>query len=1064
MSKILLTLTIQLWYLCLQAQWTAVPNPEPASFYSIVFSGDRFFGLPYPSGQNKRIYSSFDGRIWQNTALPNIPDWPQYTLAEDKGNLYAYATSTALRTMLLSKDTGRTWQELPAASFTFYDYKQVIFHDGAILVNWQSNLHRSTDFGQTWVDVASFDQQTTTRSMAKMGNEIWFGTYAALRKSNDGGKTFKVVPAPYPTGGTVGSVSLFNADGVLFVSYKNWFTYADNRYRSFDGGTTWDTLPSANWEVLDMLVSKGVLYANIAGTFSKSTDYGDTWTVFGDIPGNFVSIISGNGIQLFHTYINGSYRLSSNDKLLGCAEGDAINTAQNPAALLSNGDKMLFIEDEHSHISHDDGANWEYFRTSSGAYWRGLFEGNHILLPNGLNVGHSSDSGQTWEFYPGPTVNGFSPHQIVSLGQLLIGRWGTEIYRSDDWGKTWTFVQLPANFGELTQIVALAGKLFILSLDSVYYSLDNGASWVATTGLGNTPSGYNIWATEPDNFFINYDELVYRLKGNNWELANDGLLSPNGEKLVWPVQILGIGDTLVLYGLHPHTGGSRMFSTMNGGVKWTDISATLRPINQNYDKQFIMHRNFVYMASRGTDPDYKPSFFRRSLADFAFKSAYGQVFEDLNQNGLLDAGEPGLSSVVVKTKQFDFFTTTDSTGNFQLFVNAQAQDSLFALPPIQFAHVTTPPVSLVGVAPSGLQGIHFQEDKTDLGVDFNLTHLFQPGFKNKIFVNVKNWGTARTNAEVWLTMPPKIQFLSAIPAPNHVSGDTIFWEIQDLLRFEDKSIEVSVLLDVSAWIGEKLRLTAHVLPKLTTDLDVSNNFVEAQESVVGSFDPNDKACNPEQLTEKTLLSGQRLTYTVRFQNTGNFPATFVRIVDSLDFETLDIASLQILGTSHPMEWSLRGKNVLEFFFDNIQLPDSTHDEVGSHGFVRFSLLPKKILKLGDFIQNRAYIYFDFNASVKTNTVITMVKMLNLTVSPIATTFNFEISPNPGKGPFFLVFEGILSGSTELVVSDIFGRTVWLCKKLNLLDPFPLPEFRAGLYWISVRCGGEVLSKKLVVVE
>lgn len=313
-------------------------------------------------------------------------------------------------------------------------------------------------------------------------------------------------------------------------------------------------------------------------------------------------------------------------------------------------------------------------------------------------------------------------------------------------------------------------------------------------------------------------------------------------------------------------------------------------------------------------------------------------------------------------------------------------------------------------------------------------------------------------------MPLKIQFLTATPSPSHFSGDTIFWEIQDLLRFENRPIEVSVLLDASVWIGEKLNLAARVSPTLATDLDGSNNFVERQEPVVGSFDPNDKACEPERLTEKSVLSGQRLTYTIRFQNTGNFPAAFVRILDSLDLAALDISSLQILDASHPVEWSLRGQNVLEFFFDNIQLPDSSRDEAGSHGFVRFSILPKNSLKLGDIAQNRAFIYFDFNAAVVTNTVKTSVQLPDLTTTPITEAFNFELSPNPGTGPFRLIFSGQLSESAEVSVSDVFGRTVWLDQAMNLVEPLRLPEFRAGHYWVSIRCGGGLVSKKLVVVE
>lgn len=141
-------------------------------------------------------------------------------------------------------------------------------------------------------------------------------------------------------------------------------------------------------------------------------------------------------------------------------------------------------------------------------------------------------------------------------------------------------------------------------------------------------------------------------------------------------------------------------------------------------------------------------------------------------------------------------------------------------------------------------------------------------------------------------------------------------------------------------------------------------------SIVDSFDPNDKTVVPVGLeADHYVPTGTRLQYTVRFQNTGTAPAIDVVIIDSLD-ANLDIGTLRLEGSSHPAQFSVRGKQtpVLTWSFKNIFLPDSTSDEPGSHGFVKFSLLPAVDIPDQTVISNAADIGFDYNEFLRTNVV------------------------------------------------------------------------------------------------
>lgn len=78
-----------------------------------------------------------------------------------------------------------------------------------------------------------------------------------------------------------------------------------------------------------------------------------------------------------------------------------------------------------------------------------------------------------------------------------------------------------------------------------------------------------------------------------------------------------------------------------------------------------------------------------------------------------------------------------------------------------------------------------------------------------------------------------------------------------------------------------------------------------------------------------------------------------------------------MATSHPCRVVQVGP-LLSFEFANILLPDSKTNEPASHGFVNFRIKPIRQVKEGEYIENTAEIYFDFNAPVVTNTTNTYI--------------------------------------------------------------------------------------------
>lgn len=142
--------------------------------------------------------------------------------------------------------------------------------------------------------------------------------------------------------------------------------------------------------------------------------------------------------------------------------------------------------------------------------------------------------------------------------------------------------------------------------------------------------------------------------------------------------------------------------------------------------------------------------------------------------------------------------------------------------------------------------------------------------------------------------------------------------------------------------------------------------IDCQESI-GSYDPNDKNGFPEGVGDQYEIAKEtKLTYHIRFQNTGTDTAFTVVIADTLS-SFLDINTFEPGLSSHQYEWEFINPNILKFHFNNILLPDSTTNELGSQGFLRFDIMPHQSVNAGTVIENSAAIFFDFNPPIITNT-------------------------------------------------------------------------------------------------
>jgi hypothetical protein len=81
------------------------------------------------------------------------------------------------------------------------------------------------------------------------------------------------------------------------------------------------------------------------------------------------------------------------------------------------------------------------------------------------------------------------------------------------------------------------------------------------------------------------------------------------------------------------------------------------------------------------------------------------------------------------------------------------------------------------------------------------------------------------------------------------------------------------------------------------------------------------------------------------------------------------------------------------------LPDSTTDYEGSMGYFQYRIKPLPNLPNGSQINNTAYIYFDYNAPIITNTTANNFEFPVKLSSIVSSENSFSLYPNPSTGIF-----------------------------------------------------------------
>lgn len=290
--------------------------------------------------------------------------------------------------------------------------------------------------------------------------------------------------------------------------------------------------------------------------------------------------------------------------------------------------------------------------------------------------------------------------------------------------------------------------------------------------------------------------------------------------------------------------------------------------------------------------------------------------------------------------------------------------------------------------------------------------------------------------------------------PSNVSGNNAVYSIADFGAIHANQFALNILTDTTAVSGDKFCVTVSVATVASGELDASNNLYSYCYEVVNSYDPNIKQTYPE-MVEPGF--DDEFTYTIYFQNTGNAPAFNIRLADTLD-ASLDLKTFKVVNASHDFNTVVNASTrLLTVRFPDIMLPDSTTDPQGSIGFIQYRLKPLSGLTNGTVIHNTAYIYFDYNAPIVTNTTEN-VFFTDLGLGEWSEE-TIQLYPNPAENEFLVRAEREID---QITLSDINGKQVVVDLPHANTTSVDVSDLKRGIYLVTIKTNQSVIIKRLIV--
>lgn len=454
----------------------------------------------------------------------------------------------------------------------------------------------------------------------------------------------------------------------------------------------------------------------------------------------------------------------------------------------------------------------------------------------------------------------------------------------------------------------------------------------------------------------------------------------------------------------------------------------------------------------------------------------GGVFYTVEGNTFFDADSNGcdVNDSIYPNLNFEISSGSE-TGNF-----ISNSSGIYSIPIDNGDYIFTPileNLNYYSVSPSSLT-VDFPTDASPFTQDFCITpngvfndleitiiplEEARPGFDADYKIVYKNKGTTTLSGDIDFGFQDTLMdYVTATPPNESGLSDLLSWSFIDLTPFESREIyltmNINSPMETPPVNGDDVLSFTTTISSPDTDETPNDNTFQLNQTVVNSFDPNDKTCL-EGDTIGPEMVGEFVHYRIRFENTGTANAINVVVKDNIDRASYDLSSLVALDASH--EFVARIKDdasdyYVEFIFEDINLP---FDDANNDGYVVFKIRTLDTLQLNDIFENEAEIYFDFNFPIITNLAQTTVATLSTEDFNLANT-GIVLYPNPTRDILHLEAKQAIQ---QISIYDISGRQIQDIAVIGSKTRIELSTeaLSAGTYFVKIKSSSSELVKKFI---
>lgn len=447
---------------------------DPLLIYSLVINGDYVYAATYQGF----FRSSLEKIAWEEYQIDKAAAQFVTVAKED-----SIIITGRIGELFISKNGGKSWENKQF----LHEIQALTILNREIYCGSIGGIYKSTDFGDSWIDLNKGIGNTIINTIASSGNDLYVGTYGnGVFHSSDNGDSWKEINSGLENSYlTSFSNSVISDGSEVYLGSMNGFYY------SSDSGKNWinkkyksENLPySRNLPFSTVIKKENIIYAgswNESGVIITS-DNGDTWQSKSNGVSSASVGLASDGVNLFSI----------------------------------NSDKDGF------YFSSDGGENWiQKYTTTNLNYYSIHYKNNKLLIGGEYGVLLSSvNKGDSWNKLE--ISSNFDEktilYSIETIGSNIFAGTNQGLYFSSDNGNNWVI----KNDG-------LKSK-WIMSLkikgDTIYAGSYYGGMYRARiSDFGITSVEDNI--TEKDNYLYTFPpfpnpatkevrSLVY------WDMSSD---------------------------------------------------------------------------------------------------------------------------------------------------------------------------------------------------------------------------------------------------------------------------------------------------------------------------------------------------------------------------------------------------------------------------------------------------------------------------------------------------------------------------------------------------------------